>query len=274
MTLAGKPDPGGAGADSYFERVGANRFRPTSHTGGAWSTAEQHFSPLAGLLTHAVHRFVAARGTDSRVDARLSFDILGTVAIEEFDVTVDVVRPGKTVELVEAVAQARGRAFVRARIWRLERRDTGAIAGGQAEPLPPAAHGVPWALASVWPGGYIASLDVRGVGKRTPGRATVWIRTPIALVAGESASDVARYVGLLDTANGIAVRFPPETWFYPNVDLTVSFYRQPRGEWVGLDTTVVFGPEGQGVTSTTLHDETGPVGIATQTLTIRSRDGR
>jgi hypothetical protein len=274
MTAAGERGPGDADPDSYFVRVGANRFRPTLHTAGAWSTAEQHFSPLAGLLTHAVDRFVAARGPDSRVDARLSFDILGTVGIEEFDVAVDVVRPGKTVELVEAVAEARGRAFVRARIWRLERGETSAIADGQPDPLPPPDHGEPWALTSVWPGGYIASLDVRGVGERTAGRSTVWIRTPVALVAGEPASDLARYVGLLDTANGIAVRRPPETWFYPNVDLTVSFYRQPGGEWVGLDTTVVFGPEGQGVTSTTLHDETGPVGIATQTLTIRSRDAR
>ena len=34
-------------------------------------------------------------------------------------------------------------------------------------------------------------------------------------------------------------------------------------------TTVVFGPTGQGLTSSVLHDESGPVGRAEQTLTIR-----
>ena len=120
--------------DSYFVRADAGRFRPTLHTGGAWSAAEQHFSPLAGLLTHAIDRFVAARGNDNRVIGRITFDILGTTAIDEFDVRVEVVRPGRTIELLEAVADARGRPFVRARAWRLQREDTAEVAGG--EPVP------------------------------------------------------------------------------------------------------------------------------------------
>src|SRR5262245_37672295 len=39
---------------SYFVRIDERRFLPTEHTAGAWSTTEQHFSPLGGLLTHAV----------------------------------------------------------------------------------------------------------------------------------------------------------------------------------------------------------------------------
>jgi hypothetical protein len=66
------------------------------------------------------------------------------------------------------------------------------------------------------------------------------------------------------------VREQPGTWFYPNVDLAIYIWRQPGGDWVGLDTTVVFGPDGVGLTSTVLHDDVGPVGRAEQTLTIRS----
>ncbi len=255
--------------DSYFVRTGAGRFRPTLHTGGAWSAAEQHFSPLAGLLTHAIERFVAARGRDSRVIARITFDILGTAAMKEFDVRVEEVRPGRTIELLEAVADARGRPFVRARAWRLRREDTAEIAAGQPERLPPPDRVESWPLTSVWPGGYIASLDFRPVERSRPGRTTAWVRTRIHLVAGEEVSALAGFIALVDTANGIAVRVSPEVWFYPNVDLSVHLYRQPRGGWVGLDTTVVFGPEGQGLTTTTLHDEDGPVGRAEQTLTIR-----
>ncbi|MFR9749806.1 hypothetical protein ACL02S_02080 [Nocardia sp. 004] len=70
-------------------------------------------------------------------------------------------------------------------------------------------------------------------------------------------------------ANGIAVRRHPTEWMFPNLDFTVHLHRQPRGPWTGLDTTVTFGPNGQGLTSTTLHDLNGPLGAAQQTLTVR-----
>ncbi len=258
---------------AYFERTAPSRFRATDHTGGAWSVTEQHVSPLNGLLVHAVDRFVAERaagtGTDGLVTARVTFDILGVVPIGEVDVHVEVVRPGRTIELVEAVAVSGGRPVLRARAWRLARHDTAAVAGGEPAALPPP-DGLPSCpLSAVWPGGYIASLDVRPLRAPEPGRATVWLATPVALVAGEPVSELAGFVGLVDTANGIGVRQSPAAWMFPNVDLTVHLHRQPSGPWVGLDTTVVFGPDGHGLTTTVLHDLDGPVGRAEQLLTVR-----
>jgi hypothetical protein len=79
-------------------------------------------------------------------------------------------------------------------------------------------------------------------------------------------------VGLVDTANGTGVRRSPREWMFPNVDLTLHLHRQPVGPWLGLDTSVVFGPTGQGVTSSVLHDVHGPVGRAEQVLTVRELD--
>jgi hypothetical protein len=259
-----------AAPPAYFERLSAGRYRATEHTGGAWSVAEQHISPLNGLLVHAVDRFVAERGGgDGRVTARVAFDILGVVPIGEVDVHVEVVRPGRTIELLEAVAVSGGRPVLRARAWRLARHDTAAVAGGAPDALPAPDGLAPAPLTAVWPGGYIASLDVRPLHAPGPGRGTVWLATPVALVADEPVSELARFVGLVDTANGIAVRESPEAWLFPNVDLTVHLHRQPAGPWVGLDTTVVFGPDGSGLTTTVLHDRTGPVGRAAQLLTVR-----
>jgi hypothetical protein len=259
-----------AAPPAYFERLAPGRFRATGHTGGAWSVTEQHISPLNGLLVHAMDLFVAERGTGGRlVTARIAFDILGIVPIDEVGVHVEVVRPGRTIELVEAVAVSGGRAVLRARAWRLARHDTRAVAGGHPDPLPPPDGLASVDLSRVWPGGYIASLDVRPLRAPEPGRATVWLATPVALVADEPVSDLARFVGLVDTANGIAVRRSPREWMFPNVDLTVHLHRQPAGRWVGLDTTVVFGPDGSGLTTTVLHDLTGPVGRAEQLLTVR-----
>ena len=258
-----------AASPAYFERLAPGRFRATGHTGGAWSVTEQHISPLNGLLVHAVDRFVAERGTDGLSTARIAFDILGVVPIAEVDVHVEVVRPGRTIELLEAVAVSGGRAVLRARAWRLARHDTRTVAGGHPDPLPPPDGLTSADLSGVWPGGYIASLDVRPLRAPEPGRAAVWLATPVALVADEPVSELARFVGLVDTANGIAVRQSPSEWVFPNVDLTIHLHRQPAGRWVGLDTTVVFGQDGAGLTTTVLHDLTGPVGRAGRLLTVR-----
>jgi hypothetical protein len=254
---------------SYFERAGAGRFRPTAATGGAWAVDEQHISPMTGLLVHAVEQFAAARGDDGLVVARVSMDILGVLKLEEFEIQLETVRPGRTIELIEAVVVARGRAAVRARVWRLAQLDTATVAGGTDAPLP-APDSIPtWAISDSWPGEYIRTVDVRPVGEVRPGRTTAWISTRLDLLAGEPVSDLARFLALVDTANGIAVRESPKEWLFPNLDLTIHLHRQPRGRWVGLDTTVIFGAQGHGLTSTTLHDLDGPVGRAEQILTVR-----
>ncbi|MEU8956566.1 thioesterase family protein [Streptomyces sp. NPDC048518] len=254
---------------SYFEPIDEHRYKPTAHASGAWSTDEQHFSPLGGLLVHAIERDRAARPDTGLLLSRISFDILGRLALDECEIRVETLRPGRTIELVEAVALIAGRPVVRARAWLLAAGDTTAVAGGGADPLPAPETLAPWAMDAVWPGGYVASVDVRPVGAPRPGRTTAWISTPLDLVAGENAGPLASYVALVDTANGIAVRQPPTAWTFPNVDLTLHLHRQPTGRWTGLDTTVTFGPTGQGITSTVLHDVTGQVGYAQQILTVR-----
>lgn len=262
--------------ESYYLRLPSpddrahQRFRPTRHTEGAWQPDEQHMAPVSGVVVHAIQTFLADRPGAQLQPSRLSFEILGVIPAQDFEVEVSVLRPGRTIELVEATMVVGGRPVVRARAWLLSRQDTSSVAGGQPAPLP-APDGLPaWSGRTGWPGGYIRSLEAREVPGGEPGRTRAWIRTGVDLVAAEQTSDLARFVGLVDTANGIAVRQPPTAWMFPNVDLSIHLYRQPIAGWVGFDTTVVFGSDGVGLTSTTLHDLHGPVGRAEQTLTVRS----
>ncbi|MEU1209873.1 thioesterase family protein [Nocardia sp. NPDC005825] len=252
---------------AYFRRVGEHRFVPTRHAGGAWSSGEQHFSPVAGVIAHEILRARPERG--DLVPSRICFDILGRIAFEEFEIRVETIRPGRTIELVEATLSIGGRDTISARAWFLGAQDTGIVAGGEPDRLPPPDALAPWSLTPVWPGGYIESIQARQVGIPEPGRATAWITTDIDLVEGEEVDPVAAFIALVDTANGIAVRQEPTKWMFPNVDLTLHLYRQPETPWAGLDTSVVFGHAGQGLTSTVLHDLRGPVGYAQQSLTLR-----
>ncbi|WP_405003148.1 thioesterase family protein [Kitasatospora purpeofusca] len=257
--------------ESYYQRTGARAFKPTAHAGGAWSADEQHFSPLAGLVVHAIDRWLAERpgGDGGLTLGRIGYDILGRIALDECEITVESVRPGRTIELLEATVLIGGRAVVRARAWLLATLDTSAVADSPIEPLPAPGELAPWAMDEEWDGGYVASVDLRRVPPTRRGRTAAWISSRVDLVAGEPSSALASFVALVDTANGIAVQQDPAEWMFPNVDLTVHLFRQPRGPWTGLDTTASFGPTGQGLTSSVLHDADGPVGQAEQILTVR-----
>ncbi|HYY11271.1 MAG TPA: thioesterase family protein [Kineosporiaceae bacterium] len=252
----------------YFERVDAGAFRATEHVGGAWRQDEQHIAPALGLLVHAVECDRDVRRDDGLVLGRLSFDILGTLPIDVVEVGVRVLRPGRTIELVEATLVHGGRTAVLLRAWLLRPGDTPALAGTGIPALPPPGDLPAWDGPGLWPGGFIASVEIRRT-SQGPGRAVSWVRTPLPLVDGEVVSPLAAAAGLLDIANGLAVRADPRAVAFPNLDLTAHFFEQPRGGWLGFDTTVSFGPSGVGLTSSVLHGEAGPIGTLAQVLTVR-----
>lgn len=252
--------------DAYFVRLDGTRFRSTLHSQGAWNDAEQHMAAASGLLAHVVE---LDHPRADMVPARFSYDILGFIPGGEVEVTTRMLRPGRTIELVEATMSHAGRACIRLSVWRLVRGETEGTAGTHREAIVPVADAVPTGMTDRWSGGYIASLESRAVREHRPGSAAMWLRAPHPLVAGEEASTTAQFLAAVDAANGIAVRVAPDELAFPNVDLGVHLVREPVSSWVGLDTHVTFGPSGVGLTESQLHDEAGYLGQVAQSLTIR-----
>lgn len=252
----------------YYHPREDGRFESTVHAQGAWNPHEQHMAPVAGILAHCLERFEPR--PDLRM-SRLSFDILGLIPDGEFEVVTSMLRPGRTIELIQAELVSGGRTAVRATAWRLQRFDTSAIAAIEDAPMPGLEQASEPVVLTDWPGGYIRSIEVRLLPGHRAGRGRVWLRTRHPLVSGESFSDFARLIGLVDTSNGVAVRVPPgaDSYLFPNVDLQIHLYREPAGEWLGLENSVSFGSDGIGLTSSVLHDLSGPFGRAEQILTIR-----
>lgn len=256
---------GEAYPDAFYVRLGEDRFVSTLHSQGAWRPGEQHLAPASGLVLAEMER----RLPSDKLVSRVSFDVLGVIHSGELSVDVQVVRPGGSIELIEASMRHGNRTSILARIWRLAGTDTTQVQGTEWAPLPPPDAMHAQAFSSVWGGGFIGSLEARQDVDARPGRGRSWIRTRYPLVAGETDPPVAGFVKLVDTANGLVVREPPSSVFFANVDLTVLFFRQPEAGWVGLDTRVNFGPTGLGETLSVLSDIRGPVGTAAQSLTLR-----
>ncbi|HEX7326110.1 MAG TPA: thioesterase family protein [Rhodanobacteraceae bacterium] len=256
---------GEAYPDAFYVRRSATRFISTLHAQGAWQPGEQHLAPASGLLLAEVER----RLPSDKLVARASFDVLGVIHSGEFDIDVHMLRPGRSIELIEASMRHGDRTSIRARIWRLAGSDTTRVQGVEWPALPAPGAFPPLTFASVWGGGFIASLEARRSADARPGRGRGWLRTRCPLVAGEPDPPVAGFLKLVDTANGLVVRERPGSVFFANVDLTVHFIRQPEAGWVGFDTRVNFGPGGLGETLSILSDGRGPVGTAAQSLTVR-----
>lgn len=263
-----------AHGDFYYEYLGqdelrgVDRFRSTIHVQGAWNAHEQHMAPASGLLAHALERHEPREGM--RI-ARISYEILGLIHAGECEVSTTTLRPGRTIELIQAELSAKGRVAIRATAWRLVQSDTTSVAAYEDPRIPPREECERWDGSTEWPGGYIRSLEMFSAPHHRSGNGTVWIRTPYALIDAVESPDWVRLMGLVDTANGIATRVPPGpgSWAFPNVDLQIHLYRQPSGEWLGIDNAVTFGADGIGLTSSVLHDDEGPFGRAEQILTIR-----
>lgn len=253
--------------DAYYVRQHEDQFVSTLHSQGAWQPGEQHLAPAAGLVLAEVER----RLPSDKLISRVSFDVLGVIHSGPFTIEVQMVRPGRSIELIEARMRHGDQISVQARIWRLAASDTSSVEGLEWDALPPPEALNPLVFSTIWDGGFIATLEARRGAHNRAGHGQSWLRTAIPLVAGEIDPPVASFTKLIDTANGLAVRQQPKQVFFANVDLTVHFIRQPVADWVGFDTRVSFGPTGLGETFSVLSDIHGPVGTAAQSLTLRLR---
>lgn len=259
--------------DAFYQDLGGGRFASTERTVGPWSAQMQHMGPPSALLTRALER-CAPR--DDVALSRITVEVLGPVAPVELRVTAQVVRPGRTIELVGGELTAAGRPVARALGWRLALTDTAAVAGGAGPALPPPERGREVPTPAGWVPGYLESLEWRWLRGHLgePGPGAAWARLRVAVVAGERPTPLQRLLAAADSANGIGSRLDVGRWLFLNTDLTVHLHRPPAGEWVAVDAETTIGPAGAGVCAGVLHDLDGPVGRSAQVLTVRPRDGR
>jgi len=248
-----------------------SRYRATVHTTGPWDARSQHGGPPSALLGRAVEH---CEPRDDTVVARVTVELLGPVPVGELDLRVRVVRPGRSVELVEAALSAGGRDCARASAWRVRRTAAAAVPPRQPVPPPLPASGPPLERGE-WVDGYLSAVEwrpVAGGGFVQPGPATVWTRLRHPLVAGEQPSPLQRVLAVADSGNGVSSELDLTRWHFINPELTVHLHREAVGEWVCLDAATTISTGGSGLATSVLSDEQGPVAVGAQTLLVAPRD--
>lgn len=253
-----------------YTRLAEGRYLASEHTQGPWDPATQHMGPVTALIVHELARTAPRPGLEP---SRLVVDVFAPVPVAELEIETDVARDGKRVQCLTASVSSGGREYARASAWRIREAATPAtpVPGPPAPVPPPSAE-----QARSWLGsgfGYGKALDWRFVtgGPMEIGPATVWGRLTIPLVEGEEMTPLERLAVFADSGNGVSFAVDFATHVFVNVDLTISLFRAPESEWICLDAETVIGPSGRGLTRSTLYDEIGQVGTATQTLFVAPR---
>ena len=255
---------------AFYLPDGPNRYRPTEATTSPWDFSCQHGGPTAALAAHCLD---LASGSDGRRLARISVEFLGAIPRRPMDVAVTVVRPGRRVQLSEAVLSVDGRDVVLARAWH--------IATSAGSPPPPV-EALPDDVPDEQPQQYFAGLTDWGYGEAIdwrftvgsfaePGPATVWTRLRIPFLAGGSTTGLQRAMVVADAANGLSGELPLASWWFIPPGISVAFIRHPIGDWVRLAAHTRRSTDGIGLTTGQLGDRDGYVGDVAQPLMISAR---
>jgi Acyl-CoA thioesterase C-terminal domain/Acyl-CoA thioesterase N-terminal domain len=239
---------------------------------GPWDPGAQHGGAPSALLARAIEHHEPDPAM--RV-ARLTIELLRPVPIGRVDVRTRTLRPGRKVQLVEAAIDAGGTEVARAVGLRIRERPLDLPGSGPDERLEPGPEGEKFQVERVTPGfGSAMEIVVSDGGIDQVGRAAVWFRLRIPLVAGEEVSPLSRVAAAADFGNGISAVVDWDAgWLFINPDLTLTLSRHPRGEWVALDARTYASGEGIGFAESALYDQHGRIGRSVQSLLFDRQEG-
>lgn len=256
-------------AESFYLPLADHTWLATGHTAGPWDPGAQHGGPPSALLAREMLRFSPR---DDMIVARFTCEILRAIPVGEMRVQARLARPGRRVELLEAVAGVAGRDVARASAWRVLRADGTTVSPRHAVPpgLPAHEGQLP---PEGWSGGYLSAIEWRPARGSfgSPGPAAIWARLRYPLVPGEETSPLERLLAIADSGSGASWELDMRRWHFINPELTVHLHREPAGEWICLDAQTAISPGGTGLATSVLSDLGGPVGVAAQALLVAPR---
>lgn len=213
---------------------------------------------------------------DDMMITRFTCEILRPIPVGELTVTARRVRPGLTVELLEATASSGGREVARATAWRVQR--TGADAIAPRHPAPPPLPDKPEFTGPPpgWVDGYMSAIDIRAARGSlvAPGPGAFWGRMLYPLVPDEQPSPLELTLVIADSGNGASLEIDIARWYSLNTELTVHLHREPVGEWICLDAQTTLSCGGTGIATSVLSDLDGPIGVGAQALLVAARPVR
>ena len=251
--------------------VDGNNVVTSPDAAGPWDPRMQHGSAPAALVVWAAEKLPTPVPMQI---ARVTIDLMRPVPVAPLTILTEILREGRKIQLSAVRLLADGVVVVAATVLKIKT---------QALALPPEIADLPIELpgpdqSMVEPANFASSPFTKCISMRAArgrfgmiGPAAIWFRVDQPLVAGSAVSQAMRAVVAADFSNGTSPAVDFREWTFINADLTVSFARQPVGEWILVDGESWIGPDGAGLAMSRLADSNGYFGRAVQSLVIEKR---
>lgn len=252
-------------------RIEGNRVISSPHAAGPWNPHMQHGSAPSALVTWLAEQLPAS---SPMAVSRVTIDLMRPVPVAPLSHEIEVLREGRKIQLVGIRLLSNGTVVTNATVLKVRVEEQPLPADIKDAPLTvplPDASGLsePKDHSSA----FVSGVSIRAVhgGFLKLGPGAIWYRANRAIVEGQPISQAMRAVIASDFSNGSSSVLSFKDWMFMNADLTVSFARQPVGDWILLDSESWIGPDGCGLAASKLADQSGYFGRAIQTLVIERR---
>jgi acyl-coenzyme A thioesterase PaaI-like protein len=271
--------------DCIFQSTGEDLFLPTEHARGPWDPGALHGGAPAALIASGFERMTP--GGELRF-ARLSFSFLRPVPMAALRLKTEIIRPGRRVQELSGELHSDGGLVCRASALRITG-TPGDLPSSASETLeehraprllePSEGRPVNFSLdTSDYASFASTAMEMRFL-KGGPligepqqfGPGTVWMRLRRPLIDDSPPSQLARVVACADFGNGVSAVLPFEEYVFINADLAITLQRPAQGDWIALEAQTLLYPGGICWSQSVLHDEHGPIGLATQALVVQRR---
>lgn len=256
--------------EAIFRVDGANVVT-SPHAAGPWDPNMQHGGAPASLVVWAAERI--ATPAPMQV-ARATIDLMRPVPVAPLTIETEVLREGRKIQLCMVRLLADGVEVARATVLKIRTQPVvlpgNIVAEAPLDVTLPEAGTVDEAGNS---SKFIQGLTLRAVhgGFLQPGPGAVWFRANRPMVDGAVTSQAMRAALAADCSNGVSSVLDFKTWSFINADLTVTFAREPVGDWILLNSKMTLGADGAGVAISRLADTHGYFGEAIQCLVVEPR---
>jgi hypothetical protein len=256
-----------------FFSIEGNSYLPSPHARGPWAPTVS--GPIiGGLLGRTLERDA---GNPELHPARLTVDLPQPTLLKPVVVQTSVVREGRRIKLVEAVALQRGQVTARASAVFVRR---GEQPDGQVWSTPVAMPAAPDRPDEVSPD---LQMLLQGYGvDRKPGipwvewekecaQKFIWVRQIRPLVEGEALSAFTSAAMAADVTSALT-HWGTAGLHFLNVDYTMTLSRLPEGPDVGLASMEHYSAAGVASGTATLFDHRGPIGTGVAVALARTSE--
>lgn len=229
-----------------------DRLVPSPTAASPWSDEMLNGHHMGGLIGWGVQR----DGADAEFQlSRMTVDMVRAVPMVPLRVETRRTRDGRRLRAVDVSVLADDVEVLRGSAVLLRRSEHPV-----SEPWTPPPWDVPGPEQIEGPAGGPMSWEIRRInpwGSEGPGR--VWMRETADFVAGEPLTPLLRAALMADFTNPLS-NSGPDGLAFINTDVSMYLVRDPRGEWIGMESAGHLGDEGIAFGTTWMYDQDGRIG--------------